>query len=61
MTVREHARIQSFPDDYEFKGPYTTGGERRKIDVPRYTQVANAVPPLFAEQVGNVMLMIREE
>ncbi|HEL1943190.1 TPA: DNA cytosine methyltransferase [Streptococcus suis] len=60
MTVREHARIQSFPDDYEFKGPYTTGGERRKIDVPRYTQVANAVPPLFAEQVGNVMLMIKE-
>lgn len=60
MTVREHARIQSFPDEYEFKGPYTTGGERRKIDVPRYTQVANAVPPLFAEQVGNVMLMIKE-
>ena len=56
MTVREHARIQSFPDDYEFKGPYTTGGERRKKDVPRYTQVANAVPPLFAEQVGNVIL-----
>lgn len=59
MTVREHARIQSFPDDYEFKGPYTTGGERRKIDVPRYTQVANAVPPLFAEQVGNVILIMR--
>ena len=59
MTVREHARIQSFPDDYEFKGPYTTGGERRKIDVPRYTQVANAVPPLFAEQVGNVLLMFQ--
>lgn len=58
MTVREHARIQSFPDDYEFKGPYTTGGERRKIDVPRYTQVANAVPPLFAEQVGNVIMSL---
>ena len=58
MTVREHARIQSFPDEYEFKGPYTTGGERRKIDVPRYTQVANAVPPLFAEQVGNVILSL---
>ncbi|TWT11975.1 DNA cytosine methyltransferase [Streptococcus sp. sy004] len=56
MTVREHARIQSFPDDYEFKGPYTTGGERRKKDVPRYTQVANAIPPLFAEQVGEILL-----
>ncbi|EGO5015763.1 DNA cytosine methyltransferase [Enterococcus faecalis] len=56
MTVREHARIQSFPDDYVFKGKYTTGGERRKVDVPRYTQVANAVPPLFAEQVGSAIL-----
>lgn len=37
---------------YEFKGPYTTGGDLRKIDVPRYTQIANAIPPLFAEQVG---------
>lgn len=54
-TVREIARIQSFPDWYEFKGRYTTGGKRRKIDVPRYTQVANAVPPLFAEQVGLVL------
>ena len=60
MTVREHARIQSFPDDYEFKGPYTTGGKRRKTDVPRYTQVANAVPPMFAEQVGKVLLEIVE-
>lgn len=55
MTVRESARIQSFPDDFIFKGKYTTGGERRKHDVPRYTQVANAVPPLFAEQVGLVL------
>lgn len=54
-TVREVARIQSFPDWYEFKGKYTTGGELRKTDVPRYTQVANAVPPLFAEQVGIVL------
>lgn len=52
LTVREMARIQSFPDWYEFKGKYTTGGERRKIEVPRFTQVANAVSPLFAEQVG---------
>ena len=55
MTVRETARIQSFPDDYVFLGRYTTGGERRKCDVPRYTQVANAVPPLFAELVGLVL------
>ncbi len=55
MTVRESARIQSFPDDYAFLGKYTTGGERRKSEVPRYTQVANAVPPLFAEQVGIVL------
>lgn len=52
LTVREHARIQSFPDWFEFKGKYTSGGIRRKQEVPRYTQVGNAVPPLFAEQIG---------
>lgn len=55
MTVREMARIQSFPDDFEFVGKYTTGGNLRKVDVPRYTQVANAVPPLFAQQVGQAL------
>lgn len=55
MTVREMARIQSFPDSYKFFGKYTTGGQERKKDVPRYTQIANAVPPLFAEQVGIVI------
>lgn len=55
LTVREMARLQSFPDWYEFKGKYTTGGELRKIDVPRYTQVGNAVPPLFAEQLGLIL------
>lgn len=52
LTVREHARLQSFPDWFEFKGKYTSGGNRRKQEVPRYTQVGNAVPPLFAEQIG---------
>lgn len=52
LTVRECARIQSFPDWYEFKGKYTTGGERRKREVPRYSQIGNAIPPLFAEQCG---------
>lgn len=55
LTVREYARIQSFPDNYEFKGRYTTGGERRKVDVPRYTQIGNAIPPLFAEQAGLIL------
>ena len=58
LTVREHARIQSFPDWYEFKGKYTSGGERRKKEVPRYTQVGNAVPPLFAEQLGIALLEV---
>lgn len=55
LTVREYARIQSFPDDYEFKGKYTTGGLRRRIEVPRYTQVGNAIPPLFGEQSGIIL------
>jgi len=52
LTVREYARIQSFPDWFEFKGKYTTGGILRKIEVPRYTQIGNAIPPLFGEQSG---------
>lgn len=55
LTVREYARIQSFPDSYEFKGKYTTGGDMRRKDVPRYTQIGNAIPPLFAEQAGIVL------
>lgn len=55
MTVRECARLQTFPDWFEFKGPYTTGGERRALEAPRYTQVGNAVPPLFAEQIGRAI------
>ena len=58
LTVREHARIQSFPDWYEFKGKYTSGGIKRKKEVPRYTQVGNAVPPLFAEQIGIALLEV---
>src|SRR5690606_18279537 len=49
-TVREVARLQTFPDWFEFKGVRTTGAERRRagVYVPQYTQVANAVPPRFA-------------
>ena len=58
LTVRENARLQSFPDWFQFKGKYTTGGNRRRNEVPRFTQVANAVPPLLAEQLGLVLLRI---
>jgi len=55
LTVRECARLQSFPDWYEIKKKYTTGGQMRKIEVPRYSQVGNAIPPLFAELAGIVL------
>ncbi len=55
LTVREYARIQSFPDWFEFKAKYTTGGKLRRVEVPRYTQVGNAIPPLFGEQAGIVL------
>ncbi len=52
LTVREYARLQSFPDWFTFHGKYTTGGQRRKVECPRYTQVGNAVPPLLAKAIG---------
>lgn len=52
FTVREYARIQSFNDWFKFKGKYTTGGKLRTQEVPRYTQIGNAIPPLFGEQAG---------
>jgi DNA-methyltransferase (dcm) len=55
LTVREYARIQSFPDWYQFLGKYTTGGKQRVKEVPRYTQIGNAIPPLFGEQAGLVL------
>lgn|GEM_PF-1266270 len=55
MSVRELARLQSFPDWFEFQGPYTSGGARRQLACPRYTQVGNAVPPLLAEAIGETL------
>ena len=55
LTVRESARLQSFPDWFQFKGKYTTGGDRRTKECPRYTQVGNAVPPFLARALGSAL------
>lgn len=52
LTVRESARLQSFPDWFHFKGKYTTGGQLRTKECPRYTQVGNAVPPFLGWAIG---------
>lgn len=52
LTVRELARIQSFPDSFEFRSKETTGSLRRRVEVPQYTQVGNAVPPMLSEALG---------
>lgn len=61
LSVREWARMQTFPDKHLFSGPRTTGGSRRagnpsignwSRDVPKYTQIGNAVPPLLAKGIG---------
>lgn len=61
LTVRENARLQSFPDWFAFQGKYTTGGHLRKKEVPRFTQVANAVPPLVAEAIGLALAVTLRE
>ena len=55
LTVREMARIQSFPDGFIFRSKVTTGGKMRRFEVPQYTQVGNAVPPLLAKKLGIVI------
>ncbi|MFO0389412.1 MAG: DNA cytosine methyltransferase [Alphaproteobacteria bacterium] len=55
VSIREMARIQSFPDDFHFYGRYTLNGERRKLDVSRCAQVGNAIPPLMARAMGMVL------
>jgi DNA (cytosine-5)-methyltransferase 1 len=55
LTVREMARIQSFPDQFVFRSKVTTGGQMRQFEVPQYTQVGNAVPPLLGQALGEVI------
>ena len=61
-TVRECARLQTFPDWYQSAGKRTTGGIRRagnpresifEREVPKYTQIGNAVPVKLAYEIGS--------
>ncbi len=70
LTVREWARLQMFPDWYEFYGKKTTGGSRRAgnprennfdRELPKYTQIGNAVPVGLAQKVGKHFLNIVED
>lgn len=56
LTVREMARLQSFDDDYVFFGKRTSGFVERRVDVPQYTQVGNAVPPLLGRSMAEEMV-----
>ncbi|PVW13586.1 DNA cytosine methyltransferase [Marixanthomonas spongiae] len=56
LTVREMARLQSFDDSFVFQGKRSTGGNNRKTEVPQYTLVGNAVPPLMARAIANEIL-----
>ena len=65
LTVREWARLQMFPDWYLFQGKRHTGGIRRAgnpqkgifdREVPKYTQIGNAVPCLLAKAIAESII-----
>ena len=61
LTVRECARLQSFPDSYEFVGgPYIVPHIDRSVQ-DKYEQIGDAVPPLLAYAWGKVIIKILED
>lgn len=61
ISLREMARLQSFPDDFHFYGRYTLNGERRKLDVSRNAQIGNAVPVFLGRALGSALREIYGE
>lgn len=70
LTVREWARLQTFPDWYVFAGKRTTGGLRRAgnpregvfdRELPKYTQIGNAVPVELAYNIGSHFVQLLKQ
>ena len=58
LTVREMAALQGFKNNFIFYGSITTGGLRRRSEVPQYSQVGNAVPPPLSRAIGMRLIKI---
>jgi DNA (cytosine-5)-methyltransferase 1 len=58
LTVRELARFQGFSDHFVFFAKETTGGIKRRIEVPQYSQVGNAVSPFVSKAIGSLVKKI---
>lgn len=69
LTVREAARIQTFPDDFVFKGKKTTLSKKllakkgivEELHLDQFNQVGNAVPPKMAEHLAEICLEFLEK
>ena len=58
LTIRECARIQTFPDDYKFVIP-AEDGEKSVSASDAYKLIGNAVPPYFSKFVAHIHEIIR--
>jgi DNA (cytosine-5)-methyltransferase 1 len=58
LSVRELARFQGFGDNFTFYAKETTGGIKRRSEVPQYSQVGNAVSPFVSLALGKLVQQI---